>query len=60
MKKNAEVHATNKKYRRLRFGEAIRSTDEYLDEDGWVITTCAGGKAPDPQYTAHREYRRVK
>jgi len=45
-------------YRRLKKGEKILKTDEYLDDDRWVLTTCAGDLAPDPQYTCHREYRR--
>lgn len=45
-------------YRPLSMGETILATDEYLDDDGWRATTCAGGKAPDPQYTCHRQYRR--
>lgn len=46
------------KYRSLKKDEIIISTDEYLDEDGWRLTTCVGSLAPDPQYTCHRQYRR--
>ena len=55
------------KYRRLGKGEIIQSGDE-IDgcADGWrdgpvwepVHPDSIGGAAPDPQYPAHRQYRR--
>jgi len=49
-------------YRQLKKGEIIEKDDEVLCESkiGWVTTieSCVGTLAPDPQYTAHRIYRR--
>ena len=45
-------------------GEVIQEGDEvdisqHLNEGPvWVKTTCAGQKAPNPLYPAHRVYRR--
>jgi len=48
-------------YRQLKKGEVIKDTDEFLeDKKGWRKTICAGGLAPDPSYTSHRMYRRLK
>ena len=53
------------KYRRLKKGEVIREGDEvdgcadqWRDDPIWEPTTCIGKRAPDPQYPAHRQYRR--
>ncbi|QFT31825.1 hypothetical protein FIV00_15135 [Labrenzia sp. THAF82] len=50
------------RYRRLEEGEIIRATDECLTDDEWQEDggQCAGKKAPDPLYTSHRQYRRLK
>lgn len=49
-------------YRQLKKGEIIEKDDEVLCESkiGWVTTieSCVGTLVPDPQYTAHRIYRR--
>lgn len=51
-------------YRILQEGEIIQEGDEvdisqHLNEEPvWVKTTCAGQKAPNPLYPAHRVYRR--
>lgn len=49
------------KYRRLQEGEVIEPDDEIQNDDGsWAPTRCAGGLAPNPNYTSHRVYRRLK
>jgi hypothetical protein len=50
----------DERYRRLEEGEIIRETDEMQDDGGWKPTTMAGHPAPDPGYTSHRVYRRLK
>jgi hypothetical protein len=58
----------NKVYRRLKKGEIIREGDEidtcndaWRDDPVWEkVTTCIGEPAPDPQYVAHRQYRRLE
>jgi hypothetical protein len=53
--------AWDAKYRRLEHGELIRVTDEVQNDDGsWKQTRMAGTEAPDPSYTSHRQYRRLK
>ncbi len=49
-------------YRQLEKGETIQVDDEVLcdSELGWLKTNCVGGEVPDPQYSAHRIYRRLK
>lgn len=56
----------DKRYRRLKAGEIIRQGDEVdncdggKDEPEWVVATrCIGEPAPDPNYTSHRQYRRL-
>ena len=46
----------------LKKGDLIKEGDEVLisSKEGWKPTICAGTLAPDPQYTAHRMYRRHK
>lgn len=53
------------KYRHLKKGEIIQEGDEFdgcrdqmKDDPIWTPTTCIGDKAPDPQFPAHRVYRR--
>jgi hypothetical protein len=52
------------KYRRLQEGEIIQENDEVLTDShlGWQPTNkrCIGTPAPDPSYTSHRVYRRLK
>jgi hypothetical protein len=51
------------KYRPLREGETILAGDECLTDShlGWQPATHdIGGKAPDPAYTSHRMYRRIR
>lgn len=51
------------RYRPLREGETITAGDECLTDGhlGWQPATHdIGGKAPDPAYTAHRMYRRLR
>jgi hypothetical protein len=49
-------------YRELKKDEIIQKDDEVLCESkiGWVTTieSCVGTLVPDPQYPAHRVYRR--
>lgn len=49
-------------YRQLKKGEVIQKDDEVLCESkiGWVTTieSCIGTLVPDPNYSAHRLYRR--
>jgi hypothetical protein len=53
-----------KGYRLLEKGELIQVSDEVeVSEDSspiakWQPTLCVGKKAPDPQFIAHRVYRR--
>lgn len=51
-------------YRLLTKGEIVQPTDEYLKDDVspavWVPVAHSVGKpAPDPQFTAHRKFRRA-
>ena len=50
------------RYRRLEEGEIIRSTDDVQRDDGsWQKAQYAIGRpAPDPSFTSHRVYRRLK
>lgn len=51
------------RYRPLREGETILSGDECLTDShlGWQPAKHdIGGKAPDPNYTSHRMYRRLR
>lgn len=49
------------KYRQLKRGEVILTSDEAQHDDGsWHPSTCAGQAAPDNSYTSHRVYRRLK
>jgi hypothetical protein len=51
------------RYRRLNEGETILPGDECLTDShlGWQPAKYdIGGKAPDPAYTAHRMYRRLR
>ena len=55
----------NKEYYYLKKGETIKEGDEveisskYNDPPKWVMATnCFGEPAPDPQFIAHRKYRR--
>ena len=51
------------RYRPLREGETILLGDECLTDShlGWQPAKHdTGGKAPDPNYTAHRMYRRLR
>ena len=54
------------RYRLLEKGELIQEGDEvddapdgWRDEPNWHPTNCAGQRAPDPKYPAHRRYRRL-
>lgn len=49
------------RYRRLEWGEIIQEGDECQNDDGtWKLGICVGQRAPDPNYTSHRVYRRLK
>ena len=51
----------DQRYRRLEEGEYIRDSDEVqLDDGSWSLTRNGGMKAPDPSFTSHRWYRRLK
>ena len=51
----------DKRYRPLKEGEIIKSSDEIkLDDGTWKVAVCVGEKAPDPNYSSHRIYRRIK
>ena len=52
-------------YYYLKKGDIIKKGDEvdacnnpWHDNAKWVKATCIGEQAPDPQYVAHRQYRR--
>jgi hypothetical protein len=45
-------------YRILEKDEAIMAGDEWMDDPVWHRTIRVGERAPDPQYPAHRIYRR--
>lgn len=48
-------------YRMLEMGEIIRASDEVQNDDAsWAPACCVGEAAPDPAYTSHRIYRRLK
>ena len=55
----------NEKYYYLKKGEEIKEGDEvevsnkWNDPAKWQKTIYAGGLAPDPQFMAHRKYRRL-
>lgn len=54
--------AWDQRYRRLNKGEIIRSGDEVeVDHPyGWKPAEALFQPAPDPAYTSHRIYRRLK
>lgn len=54
--------AWDHRYRKLKFGEIIQEGDEcQVDKPfGWKPANCIGQPAPDPAYTSHRVYRRLK
>lgn len=50
----------DQRYRRLEMGEIIRATDECQNDDAsWSPARAVGQRAPDPNYTSHRVYRRI-
>ena len=53
--------AWDMRYRPLKEGEIILTTDEVQEDDGtWRAgCRCAGQPAHDPNYTSHRVYRRL-
>ena len=60
---NMEYKKTDwQNYRKLQKGEIIRETDELLEDGkGWrKAIYSVGTPAPDPQFTSHRWYRRLK
>lgn len=52
------------KYYYLQEGDTIKENDEVevsnsiKDDEKWQKTKCVGQKAPNPNYPAHRRYRR--
>lgn len=55
--------AWDHKYRPLKAGELIQRGDQTLNDDtlAWeIVTNCIGQQSPDPAYTSHRWYRRLK
>lgn len=59
---SSEQTGWDHRYRRLPEGETILPTDECQNDDGsWKVTRpeVAGSKAPNPDYTSHRTYRRL-
>lgn len=54
-----------KKYYYLKKGELVQEGDEveisnsFNDPPKWQKANCIGTEAPDPQYPAHRTYRRL-
>lgn len=55
--------AWDQRYRQLQKDEIILETDEIMKDDGtWKKDAgmCAGTPAPDPSFTSHRWYRRLK
>jgi len=57
-----EVSAWDLRYRRLAEGEIIAATDDVQRDDGsWQRAQYATGEpAPNPSFTSHRVYRRLK
>jgi len=55
----------NPKYYYLKKDEIIKEGDDvevsnsFNDSPKWQKNNCVGQKAPDPQYQAHRTYRRL-
>ncbi len=53
------------KYYYLKEGDIIQENDEVemsnsiKDGPKWQKTNCIGQKAPNPNYPAHRRYRRI-
>lgn len=51
-------------YRQLEKGEIIQENDEVLisSKEGWKKGNkdCVGGLVPDPLFSSHRIYRRLK
>ena len=55
------VRGWDHNYRRLEEGEVILCTDELQNDDcTWSPARPVGQKAPDPNYSSHRVYRRAK
>lgn len=53
--------AWDHRYLPLKEGEIIKRGDEILLDSGeWREAIVAGVKAPNPNYTSHRQYRRLK
>ena len=52
----------DQRYRQLAAGEIILPSDECLTDKEWKLDggRNAGTPAPDPAYTSHRWYRRLK
>lgn len=48
-----------KKGEEIKEGDEVEMSAEYNDPPKWVKATCIGQPAPDPQYIAHRKYRRL-
>jgi len=53
-------------YYYLKEGDIIKEGDEvdlcndgWRDKPKWKKTTCAGEKAPNPNFPSHRKYRRL-
>ena len=54
----SEYHYLEKDELILEGDEVECSPDSWRDEPDWRPTKLAGQRAPDPQYIAHRKYRR--
>ena len=50
----------DERYRQLEAGEIIQPGDEVDISNKWQHTKCTGELAPNPEYPAHRIYRRLK
>lgn len=51
----------DRRFRRLEEGELIQWGDEVQTDNGsWRVAIHVGHPAPDPNYTSHRVYRRIK
>lgn len=43
----------------IKDGDEVEISNNFKDPAKWKITECVGQKAPDPQFPAHRTYRRL-
>jgi hypothetical protein len=61
-RQGVEIMSWDDRYRLLREGEIVEVGDEILNDNGtWEAAFYSIGQAaPDPRYTSHRQFRRLK